>query len=208
MLRGRTGLVRPAEPPETLTTSWDGAMPSTAAALDPMPEDQYLRYRLDVIALDVAGLVRGAGGWLYHRASTGWDVQVMVPPDQNLRPLQILGVHAADLETELAVPEGDAAGHGLAVFADALVTDPRISRRVHLALRRSLTEVVLWGERWPVAVDQRLSTVQHLPTVAGRAFKRQALAAAGADASADGPEIFRSDQKHCLPVNSDLVPVD
>lgn len=184
-------------------------MTSTAAALDPLPEDQYLRYRLDVIALDVAGLVGGAGGWLYHRAATGWDVQVMVPPDQDLRPLQILGVQTADLETELAAPAAEAAGHGLAVVAGAFAADPRIRRRVQLALQRSLTEVVLWGDSWPVAVDHRLSTVQHLPTVAGRAFKRQALAAAHiADSRADGPEIFRSDRKYCLPVDSDLVPVD
>lgn len=67
----------------------------------------------------------------------------------------------------------------------------------------------MWGERWPLEVSHRLSTVQHLPTVAGQAFKRQALAAAdgGHAAPFDGPEIFRSDQKHCLPVNSDLVPV-
>lgn len=184
-------------------------MTSTAAALDPLAEGQYLRYRLDVIALDVTGLVRAAGGWLYDRAATGWDVNVMVPPHQDLRPLQILGLRTADLETELSAPDGDPPGHSLAVVVDALAADPRISRRVHQALRRSLTEVVLWGGGWPVEVDSRLSTVQHLPTVAGRAFKRQALATADLriDARIDGPEIFRSDQKYCLPVNSDLVPV-
>ncbi|KLO27339.1 hypothetical protein ABW16_16930 [Mycolicibacter heraklionensis] len=168
-----------------------------------------MRYRLDVIALDVAGLVQAAGGWLYHRAAIGWDVRVLVPSRQDLRPLHILGLNTADLEAELAAPEGDAPAHSLAVVADALTADPRISRRVRHALRSSLTEVVLWGERWPLEVSHRLSTVQHLPTVAGRAFKRQALAAADVRETApfDGPEIFRSDQKRCLPVNSDLVPL-
>ncbi|MFL0180889.1 hypothetical protein [Mycobacterium sp. SMC-15] len=184
-------------------------MTSTAAALDSPAQDQYLRYRLDVIALDIPALVHGAGGWLYHRAATGWDVRVLVPPHLDLRPLQILGLTPADLEAELSAPEGEASGHSLAVVADALAADPRISRRVHQALRRSLTEVVLWGERWPLEVEHRLSAVQHIPTVAGRAFKRQALAAADISdtAQVDGPEVFRSDQKHCLPVNSDLVPV-
>lgn len=184
-------------------------MTGTGAALDAQSEDLHLRYRLDVIAPDVAGLVHAAGGWLYHRAATGWDVRVLVPPHQDLRPLQILGLNTADLETELSVAQSDAPGHSLAVVADALAADPRIGRRVQHALRSSLTELVLWGERWPLEVGHRLSAVQHLPTVAGRAFKRQALAAAdvGEPAPIDGPEIFRSDRKHCLPVDSDLVPV-
>lgn len=182
-------------------------MTSTAAALDSLTRDPHLRYRLDVIAPDVADLVHAAGGWLYHRAATGWDVRVLSPPHQDVRPLQILGLDTADLETELSAAHSDAPGHSLAVVADALATDPRIRARVHHALRSSLTQVVLWGERWPLEVSHRLSPVQHLPTVAGRAFKRQALAAAGHAAPCDGPEIFRSDQKHCLPVNSDLVPV-
>lgn len=185
-------------------------MTSTAAALDAFPEGQHLRYRLDVIALDVAGLVQAAGGWLYHRVATGWDVNVMVPPHQNLRPLQILGVQAADLETGLSASPDNMAGHGLAVVADAFGADPRIRERVQLALRRSLTEVVLWGESWPVAVNDRLGLVRHVLTAAGRAFKRQALTAADArvDAASYAPEVFCSDQKCCLRVDSDLVLVD
>lgn len=184
-------------------------MTSTAAALVPC-EDPQLRYHLDVIALDIAGLVQAAGGWLYHRVATGWDVTVMVPSDQNLRPLQILGVQQSDLETELSAPGGAVAGHGLAVVADAFVADPRIRERVQRALRRSLTEVVLWGENWPVAVTHRLSAVRHVLTPAARAFKREALTAADArvDGRADAPEVFRSDQKRCLPVDSDLTLVD
>ncbi len=184
-------------------------MTSTAAALDPVAEGRHLRYHLDVIALDVAGLVLAAGGWLYHRASNGWDVNVMVPSQQNLRPLQILGVRTADLETELSAPAADVAGHGLAVVADAFAADPRIRHRVQSALRHSLTEVVLWGDSWPTAVNHRLASVHHVPTVAGRAFKRQALLAAHVDDDrADEPEMFHSDQKRCLPIDSDLVAVD
>lgn len=181
-------------------------MTSTAAALDSPAPDHYLRYRLDVIAPDVAGLVQAAGGWLYQLAATGWDVRVLVPAQQDLRPLQILGLSTADLETELSAARHDAPEHSLAVVAEALIADTRISTRVHHALRSSLTEVVLCGRRRPQEVSHRLKTVTHRPTVAGRAFKRQALAAADAE-PIDGPEIFRSDQKRCLPINSDLVPV-
>lgn len=182
-------------------------MPNSANAVQ-VPDlfpDPHLRYRLNVIALDVAGLVAAAGGWLYHRVATGWDVTVAVPDSQDLRPLQILGVTTADLEAGLCAPEG-AAGQCLAVVADAVVTDARISHRVQAALRHSLTEVVVWGHSWPM--DHRLNHVRHLPTAAGRAFKRQALLAAKTDAGVVGPEVFLSDQKHSLPTDSDLVPVD
>jgi len=196
-------------PSEIHTTSWDDAMTSTAVALDDVAEDRQLRYRLDVIALDVVGLVRAAGGWLYHRASNGWDVRVMLPGRQNRRPLQILGVHTVDLETALCAPAAETVGHGLAVVADAFAADPRIRHRVQSALRRSLTEVVLWGDSWPTAVNHRLASVRHVPTVAARAFKRQALLAARAgDDRAGEPEMFHSDQKRCLPIDSDLVAVD
>lgn len=184
-------------------------MTNAAAALDPFSGPADLRYRLDVIALDVAGLVAAAGGWLYHRVATGWDVTVAVPTRHDLRPLQILGVRTVDLETELGAPAGQRAGQCLAVVAEAIVTDARIRRRVELALRRSLTEVVVWGDSWPM--DRRLTRVRHLPTPAGRAFKTQALLAArlnvGADTPVTGPELFRSDQKRSVTTASDLEPV-
>jgi len=31
-----------------------------------------VRYRLDVVAADVADVVRFAGGWLFDRAMAGW----------------------------------------------------------------------------------------------------------------------------------------
>ncbi|BBZ24974.1 hypothetical protein [Mycolicibacter hiberniae] len=183
-------------------------MTSTAAALGSSARDQCLRYRLDVIARDVAGLVHSAGGWLYQRAATGWDVRVLVPAHLDLRPLQILGLTADDLEAHLAAPECEPPGHALAVAADALRADARIHQRVQQALRCSLTELVVWGRPATLELDRRLRTVQHTPSVAGRAFKRRALAAAGGEvARIDGPERFRSDQSHCLPVTSDLVSV-
>ncbi|ORV51021.1 hypothetical protein AWC02_03275 [Mycolicibacter engbaekii] len=183
-------------------------MTSTAAALDSPAHEPCLRYRLDVIARDVAGLVHSAGGWLYQRAATGWDVRVRVPSHLDLRPLQILGLTTADLEAHLAAPEREAPGHALAVAAEALRADTRIHQRVQQALRCSLTELVVWGRPATLELDHRLRAVQHTPTVAGRAFKRRALAAAGGEVGRiDGPETFRSDQSHCLPVASDLVSV-
>lgn len=181
-------------------------MTNSAAAPAQVPGRADLRYRLDVIALDVADLVAAAGGWLYHRVAAGWDVTVAVPQRCDLRPLQILGVQTVDLETELSAPAGERAGQCLAVVAEAVLTDARIRRRVELALRRSLTEVVVWGDSWPM--DHRLNRVRHVPSAAGRAFKRQALLAANTDTRVGEPELFRSDQKRSVATDFDLVPVD
>lgn len=183
-------------------------MPNSAAVHAPLPDPVGLRYRLEVIALDVPDLVTAAGGWLYHRVAAGWDVTVALPGQQNLRPLQILGARTVDLETALSAPPGRWTAQCLAVVAAAGVTDARIRQRVQLALRHGLTQVVMWGECWPPA--RRLHPVHHVPTVAGRAFKRQALLAADVplDTRLGGPELFHSDQKCGQAGDSDLVAVD
>ena len=61
-----------------------------------------MRYRLDVVAADVADVVKFAGGWLFDRAMAGWDVTVLVADHPDERPLQILGVQIVDLEYALA----------------------------------------------------------------------------------------------------------
>src|ERR1700740_2011308 len=65
-----------------------------------------VRYRLDVVAADVADVVKFAGGWLFDRGLAGWDVPVLVADHPDERPLQILGVQIVDLEYALAT-----AGH-------------------------------------------------------------------------------------------------
>lgn len=170
------------------------------------PHGQSLRYRLDIIALDVVDVVASAGGWLYHRVASGWEVSVLVPGSQEVRPLRILGARPLDLDRELA-DAGAPTGHGLAVHDGAFAADARVRQWVLTGLRSSRTEITLWGERWPLAVSHRVSAVRHVLTTAGRAFKAQSLAAAEiADVAVEPSEVFRSDQKTCLPVDSDLIP--
>ncbi|MGA8547342.1 MAG: hypothetical protein WB785_19075, partial [Mycobacterium sp.] len=61
-----------------------------------------MRYRLDVVAANVADVVRFAGGWLFDRAMAGWDVTVLLVDHPDERPLQILGAQILDLEYALA----------------------------------------------------------------------------------------------------------
>ncbi|BBY06555.1 hypothetical protein [Mycobacterium noviomagense] len=167
-----------------------------------------LTYRLDVVANTVVDVVRSAGGWLYDRVAAGWDVHVLLPHRGDTRPLQILGVHADDLDEQFAPASAPWLGQGLAVSADVFAAHPRIRELVFEALDHRLTEVALWDDGWPLAVGRRTTTVQHVLSGAARIFKSYALAEAGISAQPAGPtETLRSDMKTCLPVASDLVPV-
>jgi hypothetical protein len=166
-----------------------------------------MRYRLDVVAADVADVVKFAGGWLFDRAMAGWDVTVLLADRPDDRPLQILGAQIVDLEYALA-----SAGHRpppqtLAAASDLLGCDPRVRQGVLQALDQGAIEVTWWGEAWPVELDDGVGLVQHRLTAAAQAFKAQALAAAAVPGESIGVvETFRSKVMACRSVGADLVP--
>ncbi|GJO54846.1 hypothetical protein DAVIS_05105 [Mycobacterium marinum] len=140
-------------------------------------DDDGLHYRVEVVAASVIDVVQAAGGWLCDRVMAGWQVRVLVPGGDDIRPLQILGATAMDLEAGLT---GRAPmGHSLAVGAAAFAADGRVRAKVTEALQRRWTEVALWGQGWPLGVDRAIAPVQHVLSAAALAFKRQALTAAG-----------------------------
>jgi len=167
-----------------------------------------MRYRLDVVAADVADVVRCAGGWMYDRVMAGWDVTVLLADGADKRPLHILGVETADLESALALWVDRPHPQTVAVAADLFASDDRVRRGVLGALEQGLTEVTLWGELCPAELDDSVDAVRHHLSAAARAFKTQALTAAGdADASAVGPvETFRCGVMATPSVAADLVP--
>ncbi|BAX90503.1 hypothetical protein [Mycobacterium shigaense] len=137
-----------------------------------------LRYRLDVVAADAVDVVHAAGGWLYDRVMAGWEVTVLLPNDRNTRSLRILGVSMVDAESEFIEAALNSTSQTLAVSAAAFTVDARLRDKVRDALDNRLTEVALWGERWPLGVDRGLAAAQHLLSGAARRFKAAALAAA------------------------------
>lgn len=169
-----------------------------------------MRYRLDVVAANVGDVVRFAGGWLFDRAMAGWDVTVLLPdlaerPDR--RPLQILGAQVLDLEDALASVASRPRPQALAAAADLLDCDPRVRHGVLQALDHGVTEVTLWGESWPVELDDSVGLVQHRLSTAAMIFKGKALAAAAVPHDAIGHlETFRSGLLACPSVAADLVP--
>jgi hypothetical protein len=180
-----------------------------AKRLPPAPrrDGGAVKYRLDVVAASPADVVRSAGGWLYDRVRAGWDVTVLLPQQCDTRPLQILGVQAAELDCRVPPASAECAARGLAVSAEMFASDLRIRDEVLKALDRWMTEVTLWHDDWPLAVGHRTTTVQHVLSAAARAFKRHALTAAGISDAVGPTETLRSDMKACLPVDSELIPV-
>lgn len=171
------------------------------------PDGASVKYRLDVVASSPADVVCAVGGWLYDRVRAGWDVNVLLPHGGDSRPLQILGMHAADLDSQILSAGTGCVARGLAVSAEMFAADVRIRQEVLNALDRGMTEVTLWHDGWPLAVGHRTTTVQHVLSGAARAFKRHALTAAGISGSVGPTETLRSDTKACLPVDSELIPV-
>lgn len=166
-----------------------------------------MRYRLDVVASDVADVVKFAGGWLFDRAMAGWDVTVLLADHPDERPLQILGAQIIDLEYALASVGHRPPPQTLAAAADLFDCDSRVRQGVMQALDQGGTEVTLWGETWPAELDDSVGLVHHWLSAAAQAFKAQALAAAGKSQDPIGVvETFRSRVLACPSVEADLVP--
>jgi hypothetical protein len=140
----------------------------------------------------VADAVRFAGGWLFDRVMAGWDVTVVTGDHGDARPLRILGARVIDLECVLASPLRGPRPEVLSVSAELYSSNVRIRHRMRDALEDRMMEVTLWGDRWPSDLDGQVASMPHRLSMAARAFKAQALAAAAAPADPGGAtETFR-----------------
>jgi hypothetical protein len=166
-----------------------------------------MRYRLDVVAPSVPEVVKHAGGWLVDRVMAGWDVTVLIDGEQDLRPLEILGVETQDLETALQMWADRPHPQTVAVAAELFSSDARVRQGVLSALDHGLTEVTLWGDHCPEELDDSVGSVRHQLSAAARAFKTQALAAIEPPAGPVGDdETFRCGVMARPSVAADLIP--
>jgi hypothetical protein len=129
------------------------------------------------IAPSLVEVVHFAGGWLFDQVMAGWDVTVLTADHTDPRPLRILGTRAADLETVLARPLRVPCLQAIAVPADLFSTDARVRRLVLETLDTGPAEIRLFGDGCP---QGPAAPMRHQLSVAARAFKAQALAAAAA----------------------------
>jgi hypothetical protein len=146
---------------------------------------------------------------LCDRVRAGWNVTVSVPDGTDVRPLTILGVTTRSASDE--VPEASDASEtpaAQALAADGLAKDERLLKDVLKTLDRGTVEVTIWGERLPSALTGRVESVRYRLSAAARAFKAQALVAAGEPAqTVDAEEEFHSSALWYPPNGSDLSPV-
>jgi hypothetical protein len=153
-----------------------------------------VRDRVDVIAPNAARVVRFAGGWIFDQVAAGWDVAVHLTDPADARPLLILGAQLVELDRSPALNGFSPLPRILAVDVDLYESEAWVRRWAHEAVR-TLTEVWLWGgERRPARDATR--SVAHQLSLAARAFKAQALAAAvGPIGPMDTTELFRRVQR-------------
>jgi hypothetical protein len=136
-----------------------------------------LQHQMTVIGTTVTDVVASAGGWLFDRRMAGWHVDVLVADRFGERALRILGAEVHDLSGDLAAITGDADRVAtLVVAADAYSADQRVRRFVS-ASERGCAEVAMWGGTGELG--KGVSAVSYRLSAAARAFKAQALTAAG-----------------------------
>lgn len=145
-----------------------------------------LKYRLDVLGAGIADVVAVSGGWLFDRVMAGWEVNVLIAEPGDVRPLEILGARAVDLEAALTSTR-KRAPHALAVSTDLFERDERIRRDVLAALHAGSSEVTFWGVVSPAVAERTVSQMEHPLTAAACAFKSHALALTGATQAPAGP---------------------
>lgn len=155
------------------------------------PARVVLQHDMTVIASTVTDVVASAGGWLFDRRMAGWQVNVLLSDRAGDRALRILGATALDLDGGLdAIADDPERAATLAVAADVYAADQRVRRFVSTSDRRR-AEVALWGET--DSLGQSVSAVSYRLSAAARAFKAQALMAAGmpGDSVAATEALFR-----------------
>lgn len=158
------------------------------------------RYRLDVIASQLADVVQHAGGWMFDHVVSGWDVTALLPECSDPRPLQILGVRVARLNGELVA--GAQVANTIGVCAAFYRSRAGLRRYLGRAINHG-SEVVLWpGEPGGQSVPA-VGQVQHRLTRAACVFKAEALRALNLPRVANAEERFR-----CLTCNAAAVSMD
>ena len=147
---------------------------------------------MTAIAPSAAEAVQYAGGWLFDQVLAGWDVTVVTAAADDPRPLDILGVRARNFDDVFAAPVLGPCLQAIVLRADLYRDDERVRQLVLAAAEADRAEIRLWGDVRPADFDGSGDPVSHRLSLAARAFKTQALAAADLrDAPTAETEVFR-----------------
>ena len=78
----------------------------------------------------------------------------------------------------------------LVVAAELYQGDARVRHGVLDTIALGMTNALMWGQAWPIELEGLMSSAQHRLSVAARAFKAQALIAAGCPGAVEPSETF------------------
>ncbi|MFI2232620.1 hypothetical protein [Nocardia testacea] len=157
-----------------------GSDSSRSAARWADPGRRSIRNRGAIVAPTVADVVGCLGGWIFDRTAAGCETVVALPDPGDTRALDILGAKVIALGAVPARAGWSADLDVLAVAADMYLAAGRI-RDESLARRdRANRQTYLWGRGPVVEFGDGFALVDtHRVSLAGQAFKRAALDAAG-----------------------------
>ena len=148
-------------------------------AIDAEPIGRATRPRLLILGDNESEVVAAAGGLIYDRSSGGWDVVVHLTASGDGRPLRILGAMSTSLADLGSFGDGS-------LWPDAVIVSPDVYREnigvrdyFTRALLRSQATAAMYGDDWPVGLGKDIGRVAYQLGPAARAFKRQAMLAAG-----------------------------
>ncbi|MEZ0052156.1 hypothetical protein ABIA30_003168 [Mycobacterium sp. MAA66] len=150
-----------------------------------------LHYRMEVLVSDVDDTVRRAGGFMFDRAALGWTVIAIVPPECDLRPLAILGVHVVTIDDELSIDDWPAPT--VMVIPTNYHTDSEPMRRRLQVARGHHSQILTWpaGDHRPRPTTAA-AMVHHQLSSAAYAFKAHAVIALGLPGALETIEHFQS----------------
>jgi hypothetical protein len=167
-----------------------------------------MRHRLTILAADTIDAVTAAGGLIFDRASSGWKVGVYVAEPGDDRPLRILGVRSYGLlPGALAGPTE--CPDALVIASELYTVNSSVCRLFKAASRNQLTEVAIWGGKWPAELASGGGRVEHHLSIAARAFKAHSMGAAGVQRLVEATESFYSGAHLCniaAPLRSPVSP--
>ncbi|UMB70658.1 hypothetical protein [Mycobacterium paraterrae] len=145
-------------------------------------------YQFQIVAANVADVVRSIGGLIFDRAMAGWEVSVVIDGDIVIddRPLRILGARLAERLSGSGMLRRP---HLLAAATDVMVRSDAVRHQV-LAMGDDEADVLLWGRHHPTNLGRTFVAVRHQPSAAARVFKSQALMAGETQAGTGADEGF------------------
>lgn len=115
-----------------------------------------------------------AGGLIFDRATSGWEVRVYLASCPDDRALRVLGAEGQALAK--AFTSGLFSFQADVVVADLRLVrdDERVRQRIVISAQRKETDILLWGGDRP---GDGLGWVEYRLSMAARAFKQHAVRA-------------------------------